>query len=47
MASSPTPLPTALVEAAAQVRHYAVGVHQAQIDFLADLIRLKSYTGQE
>ena len=41
------PLPPALVEAATQVRRYAATVQQAQIDFLADLIRLKSYTGQE
>ncbi len=36
-----------LVAAAEQVRRYAETIRQAQVDFLADLIRIKSYTGQE
>jgi putative selenium metabolism hydrolase len=40
-------IPAALAEAAARVRQFADTIKQAQIDFLADLIRLKSYTGQE
>ncbi|NOX61553.1 MAG: YgeY family selenium metabolism-linked hydrolase [Chloroflexi bacterium] len=36
-----------LLEAAARVRRRAEDVRQAQIDFLADLIRLKTYTGEE
>lgn len=47
MSSVRLSLPVALVEAADQVRRYAANVRQAQIDFLADLIRIKSYTGQE
>jgi putative selenium metabolism hydrolase len=40
-------IPAELAEAAARVRRFAETIHQAQIDFLADLIRLKTYTGQE
>jgi len=36
-----------LAAAAAQVRQFAETIKQAQLDFLADLIRLKTYTGQE
>ncbi len=39
-------LPT-LAEAAERVRRHAQTLHSAQVDFLADLIRLKTYTGQE
>ncbi len=41
------PVPPKLAAAAAQVRQYAETIRQSQIDFLADLIRIKSYTGQE
>ena len=41
------PVPPSLAVAAAQVRQFAESIRQAQIDFLADLIRIKSYTGQE
>jgi len=40
-------IPDKLADAAERVRHHAHSLKQAQIDFLADLIRLKSYTGQE
>lgn len=40
-------IPTLLNEAAEKVRRQAETIRQAQIDFLADLIRLKTYTGQE
>lgn len=40
-------IPDALADAAERVRHHAQTIKQAQIDFLADLIRIKSYTGQE
>jgi putative selenium metabolism hydrolase len=40
-------VPAALSQAAEQVRRRAETIRQAQIDFLADLVRLKSYTGQE
>ena len=40
-------VPDKLAEAAERVRHHAQSLKQAQIDFLADLIRIKSYTGQE
>lgn len=43
----PTSIPSHLREAAARVRQYAAAIQQAQIDFLADLIRLKTYTGEE
>lgn len=36
-----------LAAAATRVRQFAETIRQNQIDFLADLIRLKSYTGQE
>lgn len=36
-----------LAEAAARVRQHAESIRQSQIDFLADLIRIKSYTGEE
>lgn len=40
-------VPAPLAEAAERVRRHAKTIRQAQIDFLADLIRIKSYTGQE
>ncbi len=40
-------IPEHLTEAAQQVQARAAAIHQRQIDFLADLIRLKTYTGQE
>ncbi len=40
-------IPAILAEAAERVRQYAQTVQPAQIDFLADLIRIKSYTGEE
>jgi len=40
-------IPPALVEAAGRVRQFAQTLQAAQVDFLADLIRLKSYTGEE
>lgn len=40
-------IPPALAEAAGRVHLHAAGVQQAQVAFLADLIRLQSYTGQE
>ena len=40
-------VPPQLATAAERVRQYADSIRQAQIDFLADLIRIKSYTGQE
>lgn len=43
----PTSIPTHLHEAAARLRAQAATIQQAQIDFLADLIRLKTYTGEE
>ena len=36
-----------LTEAAQQVRQYAESLSPAQIAFLSDLIRLKTYTGEE
>lgn len=41
------PIPPALAQAAERVRQYAQTIRQAQVDFLADLIRIQSYTGQE
>ena len=40
-------IPDHLSKAARRVRRRAEEVRQAQIDFLADLIRLKTYTGEE
>jgi hypothetical protein len=40
-------IPPTLAEAAERVRRHAQSLRQNQIDFLADLIRIKSYTGQE
>ncbi len=40
-------IPPTLAEAAERVRRRAQSLRQNQIDFLADLIRIKSYTGQE
>jgi putative selenium metabolism hydrolase len=40
-------VPTVLAEAAERVRRHAETIQQAQVGFLADLIRIKSYTGQE
>lgn len=40
-------IPEPLIQAAERVRQHAQNIQQAQIDFLADLIRLKSYTGEE
>lgn len=40
-------IPDALAKAAERVRQHAQSIQQAQIDFLADLIRIKSYTGEE
>lgn len=40
-------IPVPLAQAAERVRRHAQTIRQAQVDFLADLIRLKSYTGQE
>jgi len=40
-------IPDTLSEAAERVRQHAQSVKQAQIDFLSDIIRLKSYTGEE
>jgi len=40
-------IPDPLTAAAEQVRQHAQSIRQAQINFLADLIRIKSYTGQE
>ncbi len=36
-----------MAEAAERVRQYAQTIQSAQINFLSDLIRIKSYTGQE
>lgn len=47
MSSNNLHIPGALAQAAERVRQHAQKIQQAQIDFLADLIRLKSYTGQE
>lgn len=46
MTSKPD-IPAPLAQAAERVRRYAQTIRQAQVDFLADLIRLKTYTGQE
>jgi putative selenium metabolism hydrolase len=40
-------IPNSLILAAKQVRQHAQTIRQAQINFLADLIRIKSYTGEE
>ena len=40
-------IPEALAQAAARVRQHAEKFHQSQIDFLGDLIGIKSYTGEE
>lgn len=40
-------IPEALAQAAARVRQRAESVHQSQISFLGDLIRIKSSTGEE
>lgn len=40
-------IPPQLAQAAERVRHHAQTIRQDQIDFLSDLIRLKTYTGQE
>lgn len=40
-------IPGPLAEAAGRVRRHAETIRQAQVDFLADLIQIKSYTGQE
>jgi putative selenium metabolism hydrolase len=40
-------IPEPLVTAAAKVKAHAGTIRQAQIDFLSDLIRIKSYTGEE
>lgn len=40
-------IPDQLSEAAQRVRTHAESIGQAQIDFLSDLIRLKTYTGEE
>jgi putative selenium metabolism hydrolase len=40
-------IPPPLAQAAERVHRFAQTIRQAQIDFLVDLIRLKSYTGQE
>ncbi len=40
-------LPEHVIAAARQVRSSAPAIAQAQIDFLADLIRLRTYTGEE
>ena len=40
-------IPEHLIQAARQIQTQAATVHQSQINFLADLIRLKTYTGQE
>jgi putative selenium metabolism hydrolase len=47
MSANPLNIPERLIEAAGRVRQQAQSIRQAQIDFLADLIRLKSYTGAE
>jgi len=39
-------IPPQLAQAAERVRHHAQTIRQDQIDFLSDLIRLKTYTGQ-
>jgi putative selenium metabolism hydrolase len=41
------PIPTYLAEAAERVKGQAETIAQAQIAFLCDLIRLKTYTGEE
>ena len=43
----PLTIPPLLADAAERVREYAQNIQQSQIDFLADLIRIKSYTGEE
>ncbi len=40
-------VPTWLARAAKQVRQHAAAVQSAQQDFLADLVRIRSYTGSE
>jgi putative selenium metabolism hydrolase len=40
-------IPEPLVTAAAKVKAHAATIRQGQIDFLSDLIRIKSYTGEE
>lgn len=47
MTQPPITIPPQLAEAAGRVRQYAQTIRQAQVNFLADLIRIKSYTGQE
>lgn len=47
MSSQTLSVPPTLAEAAERVRRHAQTLHSAQVDFLADLIRLKTYTGQE
>ncbi|HHJ07076.1 MAG TPA: YgeY family selenium metabolism-linked hydrolase [Anaerolineae bacterium] len=47
MSNTKIPRPPALLAAAQQVRQRAQSIRQNQINFLADLIRIKSYTGQE
>jgi len=40
-------VPPQLGQAAGRIRQHAETIRQAQVDFLADLIRIKSYTGAE
>ncbi len=47
MSSQNLAVPPILIEAAERVRRHAQTLHSAQVGFLADLIRLKTYTGQE
>ncbi len=47
MTPSALTIPPRLAKAAARVKEQAQTIRQAQIDFLADLIRIKSYTGDE
>ena len=47
MIQTSSTIPPALAEAAERVRRYAQAIQQDQTDFLADLIRIKSYTGCE
>ncbi len=47
MSSQTLSVPPILAEAAERVRRHAQTLQSAQVDFLADLIRLKTYTGQE
>ncbi len=47
MTGSSLTIPPQLMEAAERVRQYAHTIQPSQIDFLADLIRIRSYTGEE